>query len=123
MEVRDVNIRALALALLLAATPAFAADIDGKWTGSVDTPNGPVQVNYTFKADGDTLTGSSTGPDGTSIAIKDGKIAGNKISFSLTLDFGAGPTTFNYTGEVSGTELKLHTSFMDMPIDMALKKA
>ena len=118
-----MNIRTLALALLLAATPAFAAEVDGKWTGSIDTPNGPVQVNYTFKAEGDTLTGSSTGPDGTSIPIKDGKIAGKKMSFSLTLDFGAGPTTFNYTGELAGPELKLHTSFMDMPIDFTLKKA
>jgi hypothetical protein len=123
MEAREVNIRTLALTLLLAATPAFGAEVDGKWTGSIDTPNGPVQVNYTFKAEGDALTGSTSAPDGTSIPIKGGKIAGNKVSFSLTLDFGAGPTTFDYTGEVSGTELKLHTSFMDMPIDFTLKKA
>ncbi len=118
-----MNIRALALGLLLVATPAFAADIDGKWTGTVDSPGGAVAINYTFKAEGDTLTGSTSGPDGTALTIKDGKIAGNKVSFTLTLDFGAGPTTFKYTGEVSATELKLHTSFMDMPIDMALKKA
>jgi hypothetical protein len=99
-----MNIKKLVVGLLLlAATPAFAGDIDGKWTGSLDTPNGAVAVNYTF--------------------IKDGKIDGKKLSFSLTVDFGMGPTTFNYTGEVSPTELKLHTSFMDMAIDMALKKA
>ena len=118
-----MKIRALALGLMLAATPAFAADVDGKWTGSLDTPNGPVTVNYSFKAEGSTLTGSTTTPDGAAIPIKDGKITGNKLTFSLTLDFGAGPTTFNYTGEVSATDLKLHTSFMDMPIDFALKKA
>ena len=28
---QEMNIRTLALGLLLAATPAFAADIDGKW--------------------------------------------------------------------------------------------
>ncbi len=36
--------RVLAWSLLLAALPAFAADVDGKWTGSVDSPNGPVAV-------------------------------------------------------------------------------
>jgi hypothetical protein len=118
-----VNIRTLALALLLAASPAFAADVDGKWKGMIDTPNGPVEVNYTFKAEGEKLTGSTSAPDGTAIPITDGKIAGNKVSFSLTLDFGGGPVTFNYTGEVSPTELKLHTAFMDMPIDFTLKKA
>jgi hypothetical protein len=118
-----MNIRTLALGFLLAATPAFAADVDGKWTGSIDSPNGPVQVNFTFKAEGETLTGSQSAPDGTAIPIKDGKVAGNKVSFSLTLDFGAGPTKFDYTGDVSATELKLHTSFMEMPIDFMLKKA
>jgi hypothetical protein len=119
-----MNIRKLAFGLvLLCAAPAFAGDIDGKWTGSIDTPNGAVAINYTFKSEGDALTGFTTGPDGATINIKDGKIAGNKVSFSLTLDFGAGPTTFNYTGEVSPADLKLHTSFMDMPLEFALKKA
>jgi hypothetical protein len=119
-----MNIRTLALAFLLAAAPAFAADVDGNWTGSLDTPGGPAQINYTFKADGNKLTGSTTSPDGQSIPIKDGKITGNKLSFTLILDFGAGPTTFNITGEVSSpTQLKLHWEFMGMPTDVTLKKA
>jgi hypothetical protein len=117
-----MNIKALGLALLLAATPAFAADIDGKWTGTIDSPNGAVEVSYTFKDEGGTLTGAALGPDGSPIPIKDGKISGNKISFSLTLDFGAGPTTFDYTGELSGSGLLLNTSFMDMAIEVKLKK-
>ena len=118
-----MKIRLLAIAALLAAAPVFAGDIDGKWTGTIDTPNGAVAIAYTFKADGETLVGSTTGPDGTEYPIQDGKITGNKLSFSLTLDFGQGPVTFNYTGEVSPTEVKLHSSFMDMPIDFTLKKA
>lgn len=118
-----MKLKSLALALLLAAAPAFAADIDGKWTGSIDTPNGAVTIVYTFKADGATLTGSSLGPDGSALPIKNGKVEGNKVSFSQDLDFGQGPITFNYTGVVSPTDLKLHSTFMDMPIDFALKKA
>jgi hypothetical protein len=117
-----MKIKALALGLLLASSSAFAADVEGTWTGSIDSPNGAIAISYTFKAQGDALTGSTSGPDGMPIAITDGKIQGNKLSFSLTLDFGAGPTTFVYTGEVSATELMLHTAFMDMPIDMLLKK-
>ena len=61
--------KALLLGLLLAAAPAFAAGIDGDWAGSIDSPNGPVTINYTFKADGAKLTGSTTGPDGSKLAM------------------------------------------------------
>jgi hypothetical protein len=118
-----MNIRTIAFALLLVAAPAFAAEVDGKWTGSLDTPGGPAQINYTFKANGTALTGSTTTPDGAAVPIKDGKIDGKKLSFKLTLDFGAGPTTFDITGEVSSpTQLKLHWEFMGMPTDVTLKK-
>jgi hypothetical protein len=60
-----MRFRAIAwmLGLLLLAVPASAADVDGKWTGSVDTPNGAFPVTFVFKAEGSTLTGS-TGPTG-----------------------------------------------------------
>ena len=118
-----MKVKSLALALLLAAAPAFAADVDGKWTGSIDTPGGAITITYTFKSDGASLTGASLGPDGKPLPIKNGKVDGNKISFAQDLDFGQGPITFNYTGVLSPTELKLHSSFMDMPIDFSLKKA
>jgi hypothetical protein len=118
-----MRIRALALGLLLAAAPAFAADVDGKWTGSIDTPNGPVMVVFNFKADGAKLTGTNIGPDGNAIPLKNGKVDGNNIAFSIDISFGADPTTFNYTGVLAGKELKLHTEFMGQPIDFMVKKS
>jgi len=118
-----MNIKLLAFGLLVVAAPAFAADVDGKWAGSLDSPNGPVQLSYVFKADGKSLTGSTMGPDGSSIVLKNGTISGDKIAFSIDVDFGQGPTTFMYTGVVAPAEIKLHTEFMGMPIDFTLKKA
>jgi len=115
--------RALAWGLLLAALPAFAADVDGKWVGSLDTPNGPAPITFEFKADGSKLTGANLAPDGTPIMIKNGKIDGKNLTFSVDVDFGQGPITFNYTGVLAGSEIKLHTSFMDMPIDFTVKKS
>ena len=113
----------IVVGLLLLAAPAFAADVDGKWTGTVSTPMGDLPVQYEFKADGTTLTGTTLGFDGGSVPIKNGKVDGNKITFAQDIDFGQGPITFDYTGVVSPMELKLHSSFMDMPIDITLKKA
>jgi len=46
---------------LMTAT-SFAADVDGKWSGTIDTPTGSYQQAFTFKADGATLTGTTAGP-------------------------------------------------------------
>jgi hypothetical protein len=114
---------ALAIGLLLLAPPAFAADVDGKWSGSFDTPNGPITVSFTFKADGNTLTGSTTGPDGATVAIKNGKIDGNNISFAIDVDFGGMAFTLEYKGVVSPDQIKLTADFMGMPFEFTVKKA
>ena len=112
----------LALGVLLLAVPAMAADVDGKWTGSVDTPNGAVQVGFTFKADGAALTGSTTSPDGMEIPIKNGKVAGNKITFDVDLDFGGMAFTLSYVGDVAPDQIKMTIDFMGMPFDFVVKR-
>jgi opacity protein-like surface antigen len=114
--------RFLVLAALLAA-PAFAADIDGKWTGSIDGPGGPIQLVYDFMADGATLSGSTTGPDGMEIKIANGKIDGNNISFTLNLDFGGQAMSMAVTGVLNGSDLKLTMDFGGMPLEFSLKKS
>src|SRR5262245_55641903 len=86
----------LVAVVVLTAVPAFAADVDGKWTGTLDTPMGPAMVAFTFKAAGTSLTGTTTTPDGGEIAISDGKIDGDKISFNVSLDFGGMPLMISY---------------------------
>src|SRR5580765_4445570 len=97
---------ALLLLVLLFATPARAAGVDGKWSGSLSTPNGDITISFDLKADGASLTGSMIGPGGTSIAIKSGKVDGNKISFMVSIDFGGMPLDLSYTGLVSPAEIK-----------------
>lgn len=114
---------AILIALLLCAAPAFAADVDGKWNGSLDTPNGPVNLAFEFKADNTTLTGTTTGPDGATLPIKNGKVDGSKITFVVTVDFGGMTLDINYSGQVSPAEIKMTLDFAGMPIEFALKKA
>jgi hypothetical protein len=111
-----------AFLLLSAALPALAADVDGKWTGNVSTPNGDIAVGFDFKSDGAMLTGSTTGLDGAPVPIKDGKIDGDKISFIVTFDFGGMPIDLNYTGVVSPSEIKMSADFAGMPFEFVVKK-
>ncbi len=109
-------------ALLLLAVSAFAADVDGKWKGSMSTPNGDIPVGFTLKADGAALTGAMAGMDGNDIAIKDGAVDGANISFSVTLDFGGMPFTPTYKGVVSADNIKFTGDAGGMPFELVVKK-
>jgi hypothetical protein len=108
--------------LILVAVPALAADIDGKWTGSIEGPQGNFDLVYNFKADGAMLTGGMAGPDGMEIKISDGKIDGNNVSFSVTLNFGQ-EFTIAYKGVLNGNELKLSSDFGGQAVEFVLKKS
>jgi hypothetical protein len=120
---KNMMVPLVALALMLVAVPARAADVDGKWTGSLDTPMGAVEVGFNFKADGTMLNGSTTGPDGSELAIKNGKIEGDKISFVVSLDFGGMALDLNYTGVVMPDQIAFTLDVMGMPFSFAVKKA
>ena len=120
----NLNSRFLGLAAgLLLTASAFAADVDGKWTGTMMTPMGDVVVNYTFKADGAKLAGFTTGPDGAEVKISDGKVDGSNLSFSITFDFGGMPFTMNYKGVLAKDQIKFTIDIFGMPIELVVKKA
>ena len=99
--------------LLIASFALMAADVSGKWTyegpGRGGNPGRPVTI--TLKADGSTLTGTmpagGRGGGGDPIAITDGKIDGNNISFTVKRDMGGNTMITKYEGTVGGDELKL----------------
>jgi hypothetical protein len=118
-----MTFRSIAMVFVLFAGSCFAADVDGKWTGTMTTPGGDVPVSFTFKADGSTLTGSTSGPDGTEVKIADGKADGNNISFTITFDFGGMPITLNYKGVVTKDQINFMIDIAGMPFELTVKKA
>jgi hypothetical protein len=112
----------LVIALLLAGS-VFAADVDGKWSGTMSTPNGDVPVAFTFKADGATLNGTTAGPDGAEVKISDGKVDGDNITFTITFDFGGMPITLNYKGAVAKDQIKFNIEVAGMPFELIVKRA
>lgn len=107
----------LAAVFTLALTPLTAhaaTDVTGTWTGSVQAPGGgggggDFQLTFTFKQDGATLTGNVTGGQGDPLPIANGKVDGDKISF--TVDFNG--TTITHEGTVSGDQITLNSKSSD----------
>jgi hypothetical protein len=112
----------LILGLLLLAAPAFAADVDGKWTGTMSTPGGDFPIGFVFKADGDKLTGTMIGMDGMELPIANGKVEGDKISYTVTIDLAGMMLELAYKGVVTASEIKLDLSVFDMPFQFVVKK-
>jgi subtilase family serine protease len=108
---------------LLSVAAAAAADATGNWSGTMSTPNGDVPVSYTFVEDGAMLTGSTTGPDGMAIAISDGKVDGDNISFVINLDFNGMPFTMAYTGVVKGDSVDFTVDIFGMPVQLTVTRA
>jgi hypothetical protein len=112
----------LLVAFLMTAIFAIAADIDGKWVAQVPGRDGQTrEQTYTFKADGEKLTGTVGGMRGDT-PISDGKISGSDISFVVVRNFNGNEFRQEYKGKVSGNELKLTFSFRDQTREITAKK-
>jgi hypothetical protein len=102
--------------LLVVALAAMAADVTGKWTyEQTGRPGGnPTTVTLTLKADGAKLSGNIARPgrDGNVMEtpIAEGKVDGDNITFKTVMQMGDNTMTTEYTGTVSGSEIKLKIS-------------
>ena len=65
---------------------------------------------YDFHQDGTTLTGHATqmadGKQKGDVAISNGKVDGNKVTFTETLDMSGKPLAITYTGTIDGDTIK-----------------
>ena len=97
----------LRITLLMAFTAltSLAADVTGTWTGQVANQDGEmVQVSYTFKQADAKVTGAVVGPQGDpTIAIAEGKVEGDKLSFNVPYN----GMTIRHEGAINGDEIKL----------------
>ena len=105
----------------LLATTLYAADITGKWAGASEQGEG---FTFNFKAEGAKLTGSMVGRDGAERVIKDGKIDGDAISFSVDSEWQGNPVKLVMKGKVVKEEIQLRIDSDDgnWGTDLALKR-
>ncbi len=100
---------------LVAVSIGYTQDINGKWKGQIQTPNGPMDLVFSFKAMGDSLTGAVEGPAGE-LPITNGKINGKTFSF----DVNPGEMTFSYQCTALGDSISTKVPGMPGGEDMEL---
>jgi hypothetical protein len=88
------------------AFTASAADIGGNWKGTADGPNGTIERTFAFKVDGHKLTGETTSNMFGKSTIEDGKVDGDDVSFTLTVNVQGNEGKVNYKGKVDGDTIK-----------------
>ena len=110
-------IAGLSLAFALCAY----ADATGKWSAEFETQIGQQKYSFDLKVEGSNLTGKVTSPRGTQ-DIKDGKVSGDEVSFVEMLDLQGQQIRIEYTGKVSGDEMKLTRKVGDIGQSEAVAK-
>jgi len=101
----------------LAGTARADETVAGTWKGHFDSQIGEQKYTYVFKVDGTNVTGTATGERdmGTNtVAITEGNITTNELTFVETLKFGDNELRIEYTGKVNGDEIKFHRKVGDV---------
>jgi hypothetical protein len=98
---------------------AIVADLTGKWTGTIKTPDGnEIAVTYNFKVDGNTLTGTADSPNGT-VTVDNGKIDGDNFSFKVTVD----GNDYPHTGKMYADSCGMDIDFGGQKLHFTIKRA
>ena len=103
--------------LLLLSITSFAQNLDGSWKGKMGTPNGDMDLIFTFKVDNDTLSGNVTSEMGT-LPIENGKINGNEFSFDVDVN----GQVISHNGVLDGNIVKLSLPWTDQPMELSRVK-
>jgi len=107
--------------LCFSAVFAYFADLNGNWTGMLSTPDGQeFPLNYTFKTDNGTLTGTAANPQGT-VDLAEGKVKGDSLSFSIDVNGVKIPHTGKYFAD--GDSVSLNIDYQGMKFHTTLKRA
>ncbi|HZI51965.1 MAG TPA: hypothetical protein VFE29_09090 [Terriglobia bacterium] len=101
------------LLILAVCTVLLAADVSGTWTAAIDTQIGIQNYTYTFKVDGEKLTGRAKSQYGDT-ELTEGVVKGDDISFVENLNFEGMPLKITYKGKISGDEIKFTRNVADL---------
>jgi hypothetical protein len=85
---------------------AAAADVNGKYAAETTGRRGPQTIVFDLKTDGGAVTGTVSGRGPDPAKIENGKIDGDTLTFSVTMNMQGNAMKMNYTGKVSGDSIE-----------------
>ena len=112
----------LAIMLLaLFAVCALGADISGQWKAEFKTnygtdlegnplPREAGETVFTFKQNGEELTGTVSSTAFKETPIREGKVSGDNVSFVIARTVGSKERKMSYSGTVEGNEIRFQTT-------------
>lgn len=95
----------------LEAQAADQANATGIWKWSFERNGQSFETTLKLKQDGEKLTGTISGRNGTETEIEDGQVKGDDVSFKVTRTFNNNTFVQTYKGKVSGDSLKGKVEF------------
>jgi hypothetical protein len=117
MKIMTRTIALAALTLAFVGTARAEDTVTGKWKGEFDSQIGLQKYTFDFKVAGTNLTGKAVGERemGTNeVTLTEGTVSTNGIFFVEPLKFGDNELRIEYTGKVSGDEIKFHRKVGDV---------
>lgn len=106
------------LCFSLAGTVALAAGLDGRWRGTLETPNRSIDLTLTLAVDGETLTGTIASAMGE-LPLANGVVEGDHFSFDLNFQ----GTVVEHRGVLSGDSIELKSMGSWGEIEITLQRA
>ena len=99
---RILTLTALAVSFVVSS---HAADISGKWISEFESQVGKQKYTYDLKVAGDKVTGQAISDQRGPVEIKEGKIAGDEVSFVENATIQGNEIRIEYKGKVTGDEI------------------
>ena len=95
---------AAALALALGTAALAQTNVAGAWDLSINGPEGPIAASCALKQDGEKVTGTLESPQGTVNVA--GEMKGKTLTMAFQVQTPQGPLDIKVTGEVDGSNIK-----------------
>jgi hypothetical protein len=114
---KKFSIAALLVCSFVVCLAAFA-DLNGKWTGVLKLDAFELPLTYTFKVDGETVTGACNTEQGD-FPISNGKIKGSDFTFTLDVN----GTAMAQVGKFYGDSTVITSEFQGMKTRVKLTRA